>query len=169
MPFTPYHFGPSALIGLPLKRWIDIPVFVLANVVVDFEPLAVMVYQLDYPLHGYFHTFLFGGFVGLVWGLVAYLLFRPVFRPVMKLFRLAYQPTLLKMAMSGLLGIWLHVLTDSFLYPEMNPFWPKIGNPFHAIISYQTIFLICEVSLIAAIVIYPAYAVAKWRKAKTQP
>ncbi len=31
MPVTPFHFGPSALIGLPLKRWIDIPVFVLAN------------------------------------------------------------------------------------------------------------------------------------------
>ncbi len=161
MPFTPYHFGPAAIIGLPLKRWIDIPVFVLANVVVDFEPLAVMVYKLDYPLHGYFHTFLFGGLIGLMWGLAAYLLFRPIFRWLMRLFQLPYQPTLLKMAMSGLLGIWLHVFIDSFLYLEMQPFWPVRGNPFHAIVRYQTIFLICEASLIAAIVIYPAYAFAK--------
>ena len=169
MPFTPYHFGPAAIIGLPLKKFIDTPVFVLANVVVDFEPLAVMVFNLDYPLHGYFHTYLFGGLIGLVWGLAAYLLLRPIFRPVMKIFQLPYQPTLLTMMLSGLFGVWLHVFTDSFMYQEMNPFWPVKDNPFHAAVSYQTVFLICEISLIAAIVIYPAYAVAKWRKAKTQP
>ena len=93
MPFTPFHFGPSALIGLPLKRWIDIPVFVLANVVIDFEPLAVMVFRLDYPLHGYFHTLLIGGVLGLLWGLAAYP-FRPVWRFFMGIFGLSYQPTL---------------------------------------------------------------------------
>jgi membrane-bound metal-dependent hydrolase YbcI (DUF457 family) len=88
---------------------------------------------------------------------------------VMKIFQLPYRPTLLTMMLSGLLGVWLHVLTDSFLYPEMNPFWPVKGNPFLAAVSYQTVLLICEVSLIAAIVVYPAYAIAKWRKAKAQP
>ena len=152
MPFTPFHFGPAALIGLPLKRWIDIPVFVLANVVVDFEPLAVMVFRLDYPLHGYFHTFLFGGLFGLLWGLAAYP-FKPVLRFLMGIFGLPYQPTLFKMMMSGMLGIWLHVFIDSFLYKEMNPFCPIMGNPFHAIVRYQTVFLICEISLVIAIVI----------------
>jgi membrane-bound metal-dependent hydrolase YbcI (DUF457 family) len=169
MPFTPYHFGPSALIGLPLKRWIDIPVFVLANVVVDLEPLTVMVFRPDYPLHGYFHTFLFGGLVGLVWGLAAYLLLRPAFAFLMRVLRLSYQPGLLKMMSSGLLGIWLHVLTDSTLYKDMNPFWPIAGNPLHAIIAYRTVFLICEVSLIAAIVIYLAYAISRFRKERSKP
>jgi membrane-bound metal-dependent hydrolase YbcI (DUF457 family) len=169
MPFTPYHFGPAALIVLPLKKWIDIPVFVLANVVVDFEPLAVMVFQLNYPLHGYFHAFLFGGIVGLMWGFVAYLLFRPVFRPVMKFFRLPYQPTLLKMMLSGLLGIWLHVFIDSVSHPDVNPLWPVMGNPFYAVVGYQTLILLCEISLIAAIVIYSAIAVIRRQKEKTQP
>jgi hypothetical protein len=39
MPFTPCHFGPSACIALPLNRWIDLPVFLLANVAIDIEPL----------------------------------------------------------------------------------------------------------------------------------
>ena len=153
MPFTPYHFGPAGLIGLPLKRWIDIPVFVLANVVVDFEPLAVMVFQPDYPLHGYLHTYLFGGLIGLVWGLAAYPL-RPVFVFLMRIFGLSYQPTIFRMMLSGLLGIWLHVFIDSFLYPEMNPFWPMIGNPFFATIRFSRIFWLCEASLIAAVIIY---------------
>jgi membrane-bound metal-dependent hydrolase YbcI (DUF457 family) len=127
----------------------------------------VMVYNLEYPLHGYLHTFLFGGLLGLAWGLVAYPL-KPIFMFLMRIFGLAYQPTLLKMMLSGLLGIWLHVFIDSFLYKEMNPFWPIAGNPFHAVIRYQTIFLICEASLVIAIVIYPAYAITSRMKKKTR-
>ncbi|MHC4299546.1 MAG: hypothetical protein ACYS7Y_19890 [Planctomycetota bacterium] len=35
MPFTPYHFGPSGCVGLILRKWIDVPVFVLTNVIID--------------------------------------------------------------------------------------------------------------------------------------
>lgn len=167
MPFTPYHFGPSALFGLPLKRWIDIPVLVLANVVIDLEPLAVMVFRLDYPLHGYFHTFLIGGLVGLLLGFAAYPL-RPFFGFFMRVLRLPYQPTLFKMMLSGLLGVWLHLLFDAVLYKEMDPFWPIVGNPLHAVVRYQTLFLVCEVSLIVAVALYPAYAISMYRKERTQ-
>jgi membrane-bound metal-dependent hydrolase YbcI (DUF457 family) len=163
MPFTPYHFGPAALIGLPLKRWIDIPVFVLANVVIDLEPLAVMVFNLDYPLHGYLHTFLFGGLVGLVWGLVAYPL-RPLFAWVTYLLRPVYKPTPATMMLSGLFSAWLHILFDAVLYKEMNPFWPIAGNPLHAVVRYQTMFVVCEASLIVAAVVYPARAYHNYRK-----
>ena len=71
MPFTPYHFGPSGFVGLALRRWLDVPVFVLANVVVDLEPLVVVLFGLDYPLHGYVHTFLGGTVVALLWALLA--------------------------------------------------------------------------------------------------
>jgi hypothetical protein len=167
MPFTPFHFGPSALIGLPLRRWIDIPVFVLANVVIDFEPLAVMVFGLDYPLHGYFHTLLIGGILGLLWGLAAYP-FRPVWRFFMVIVGLSYQPTLPKMMISGMLGIWLHLVIDSFLYQEMNPFFPVMGNPLHAAIRYSRVFYICEASLIAAVVIYVWLAVHNFLNSNTK-
>lgn len=165
MPFTPYHFGPSALIGLPLKKRLDIPVFVLANVAIDLEPGAVIIFNLGYPLHGYFHTFIFGGLVGIFWGIIAYLLFRRFFTFLMRVFRLPYQPTLLNMTLSGLVGAWLHILLDAFLYKEMNPFWPMVGNPLHAILRYRTVMLICEVSLIIAVVVYLALALHNYRKA----
>jgi membrane-bound metal-dependent hydrolase YbcI (DUF457 family) len=85
----------------------------------------------------------------------------------MRILQLSYQPTLLKMLLSGLLGAWLHVLTDAFLYKEMNPFWPIMGNPLHAVIRYRTVFLICEASLVIVIVLYPAYAISKRMKGKT--
>ena len=59
MPVTPYHFGPNGLVGLLFKRWIDLPVVVLANVVIDMEVLfalflcALLVYGfLTPPLRG---------------------------------------------------------------------------------------------------------------------
>jgi membrane-bound metal-dependent hydrolase YbcI (DUF457 family) len=167
MPFTPFHFGPSALIGLPLKRWIDIPVFVLANVVIDFEPLAVMVFQLNYPLHGYFHTLLIGGVLGLLWGLAAYPL-KQIWQFLMGLVGLSYQPTLPKMMISGMLGVWLHVFIDCFLYQEMNPFFPIKGNPLYFAVRYLRVFSVCEVSLIVAVVIYGWLAIRKFIKEQSK-
>jgi hypothetical protein len=167
MPVTPFHFGPSALISLTLKRWIDISVFVLANVVIDFEPLAVMVFRLDYPLHGYFHTCLIGGMLGLLWGLIAYPL-KPIWRFLMELVGLSYQPTLAKMMISGMLGIWLHVIIDSFLYQEMNPFFPVRGNPLHIAFRYSRVYSVCEASLIAAVVIYSWLALRELIKGQSK-
>jgi len=30
---------------------------------------------------------------------------------------------------SSILGAYSHIFLDSFLYPEMNPFYPLLGNP----------------------------------------
>ena len=40
MPFTPYHFGPSGFAGLLFRRWVNVPVFIAANVLIDIEVLA---------------------------------------------------------------------------------------------------------------------------------
>ena len=66
MPFTPYHFGPSGFVGLVFRRWIDIPVFLLANVVIDLEPLAVILFDSGSSLHRLCHTFLFGTVLGII-------------------------------------------------------------------------------------------------------
>ena len=73
MPFTPYHFGPAAVVSLPLKKKIDIPVFILVNVVIDIEPLIVLIFKPEYPVHGYAHTLLFSLIIGTVFGFVAYI------------------------------------------------------------------------------------------------
>ena len=167
MPFTPYHFGPSACVALPLNKYIDIPVFVLANVVVDLEPLAVILFGLNYPLHGFCHTFLIGAAVGLGWGLLAYFA-RSFSKWWMELFGLPYQTGMSKTVLSGIIGIWMHVLFDGVLYPEMQPFWPIAGNPLYRLISYSALYSICEISCIAAVVIYPAWIYSLYRKRKAK-
>ena len=118
MPFTPYHFGPSGFVGLLFKRWLDLPVFVLANVVVDLEVLVVCLLDLGPPAHRYAHTLLGGAVLGVLWGLAAYPL-RHWFRRVMHLLRLPYRTSLLKLVISGVLGVWLHVLIDGAYHPDV--------------------------------------------------
>jgi len=104
MPFTPLHFGPSLCVALPLQKYIDLPIFVLASVVIDFEPLAVIVFGLNYPLHGYCHTFLIGSFVGVAWAITAYA-GRDILRKIMIFFGLEYNTTFHKAVFSGILGV----------------------------------------------------------------
>lgn len=125
MPFTPYHFGPSGFISLALRKWIDIPVFVLANVVVDVEVLIIAFFHLGHPVHRYCHTLAIGAVVGAVWGALAYLLFRRLFAGLMGLFRVRYKAGLVKMIISGALGAALHALIDGIYHFDARVFWPS--------------------------------------------
>jgi len=153
MPFTPFHFGPSACVALPAHRYIDLPVFLLANVAVDLEPLTVMVFRLDYPYHGYCHTFLIGAVVGLVCGVAAYRC-RGLFRVLMGWAHLSYRTSLPKMLVSGVLGVWLHVLLDAPLYRDMRPFFPLQADPLYGLISRHTGYLFCTVCFLPAVALY---------------
>jgi H+/Cl- antiporter ClcA len=126
MPITPYHFGPNGFIGLIFRRWIDLPVIILANVVTDVEVL----FAKGWPVHQHwhFHTLLVGAAVGVCLGLAAFPL-KPLFAFLMKLLKIPYQPKLWKMILAGIIGVWLHVLFDSFYHYDVQIFWPYQHNP----------------------------------------
>jgi len=166
MPFTPYHFGPSGFIGLTFRKWIDIPVFVLANVIVDIEVLVIWFFAPNWPTHRYCHTLLIGAVVGAAWGLAAYPL-RNFFKKIMQLFRIPYKGDLRKMVVSGVLGVWLHVLIDATYHPDIKIFWPNktisLWRVCHRHVSAEQIETICVAFFIAAVVPY-AIAAASYIK-----
>jgi len=168
MPFTPFHFGPSGLIGLVFGKWVDLPVFVLANVVIDLEPLMVLVFGLDYPMHGLCHTFLLGGALGLAWGALAYPA-RGLFKSLMELFGLPYQTTLSKMLIGGLLGVWFHILLDSFCWSDVRPFWPLQANPLLGVLGVAAVHVLCAVCFVPAIALYIVLAVFWAKKNRAVP
>ncbi len=157
MPFTPYHFGPSGFIGLTFRKWIDIPVFVLANVIVDIEVLVIMLFNLGWPRHRYCHTLLVGAAVGALWGVAAYRL-RHLFKKIMQLFRIPYKGDLRKMVVSGVLGVWLHVLIDATYHSDVKIFWPNktisLWRVYHRHVSAEQIETICVAFFIAAVIPY---------------
>jgi membrane-bound metal-dependent hydrolase YbcI (DUF457 family) len=160
MPITPYHFGPSAFLGLTFRKWLDIPVFVLANVIVDIEVL----FNHHWPIHRYFHTLLIGAVVGAIVGIAAYPL-RHFFEKIMQMLRIPYQTSFGKMAVSGVLGVWLHVLIDGIYHWDVQIFWPSKAKPLYGLISQGWVKAICVASFVAAAVAY-AFAVASYLKQK---
>jgi uncharacterized membrane protein YfcA len=157
MPFTPYHFGPSAFVGLVFRKWLDIPVLVLANVIVDIEVLVIYLFRLGYPAHRYCHTLLVGAVLGILWGAAAYPL-RRLFGRLMQLIRIPYQTGFLKMLISGVLGVWLHVFIDGLYHFDTHIFWPGktvwLWTTMHHRLSEEQIKTICLFFLLAAVVPY---------------
>ena len=149
MPFTPYHFGPSGFVGLVFKKYLDLPVLLLTNVILDIE---VLIFN-SWPVHRDAHTLLIGVGVGLFWGLLAYPL-KGLFGKLMNLFRLSYKPRLWKMLVSGVLGAWLHVLIDSIYHYDVNLFWPHRAKPLYNLLSQQQVKWVCLAFWCAAIILY---------------
>jgi len=162
MPFPTYHFGPSTFFGLTLRKWLDVPVFILANVAVDIEVLFN--YNHHWPVHGYAHTLLGGAVVGAIWGIAAYPL-RHFFEKMMRILRIPYQTSFWTMVTSGVLGVWLHVVIDAIYHWDVRIFWPGKAKPLWQLLSQEQVKIVCLGFFIAAAVIY-AFAVTSYMKQK---
>ncbi|TET72282.1 hypothetical protein E3J39_02725 [Candidatus Bathyarchaeota archaeon] len=135
MPFTPLHLGPALFFGMVLLRYIDLPTFLVANVIVDIEPLVILTFglhrtsSLGLPLHGLLHTFLGGTFVALLLALVMRRM-RGYLEPLMRLVGLEQVSSPRSVYAAALSGVYLHILLDSLLYVDIRPFYPFSYNPF---------------------------------------
>jgi membrane-bound metal-dependent hydrolase YbcI (DUF457 family) len=167
MPFTPYHFGPSGFIGLVLRKWLDIPVFVLANVIVDVEVLVVRLLSAGWPIHRYVHTFLIGAAAGILWAAVAWPL-RNLFKMIMQTLRIPYQTSFLKMLVSGVLGVWLHVVIDSIYHWDVRVFWPSKVKPFYKLVTTLQVEIICATFFILALVLYILTVILSLKKNRVE-
>ncbi|MCW3992360.1 MAG: hypothetical protein NWE79_06605 [Candidatus Bathyarchaeota archaeon] len=137
MPFTPLHLGPALFFGMVLLRYIDLPTFLVANVIVDIEPFVILtlgLYRVDslgLPLHGLLHTFLGGTFVAL---LLAFVMTRTreLTASLMRRIGMEQKQGARSIYAAALSGVYLHILLDSRLYTDIKPFYPFSFNPFLA-------------------------------------
>ncbi len=137
------------------RKRLDIPVFVLANVIVDLEVLFA---KGGFP-HRYWHwhSLLVGTAVGIVWGLSAFLL-RKAFKKIMRIFHMPYHTDLKKMLISGILGVWVHVFVDAIYHYDVQPFWPYAKNPLWRLgkvrLTQDNVKIACIVFLVGTLLIY---------------
>ena len=166
MPFTPYHWGPSSWLGLLLYKFIDFPTLLIASVIIDVEGFCVLVFKLNYSLHGYQHTFIGATISAVLLALLMYKL-KPITMNITKLLKIPQNFGFSTILISALLGAWLHVIFDSFLYGDMMPFYPSKNNPFIKLFSLRDIYAFCEWSFIVGIILYFIIVLVNGRK-KTQ-
>lgn len=155
MPFTPYHLGPGLLVGLLLLSFIDFPTFLIASVIVDVEPFLVLTLNLNYPLHGFFHSLLGGTLVAFLLTLAMYPI-RERLSPLLSFFKLEQQVSFKRILVAALSGIYIHILLDSRMYLDIQPLYPIDYNPFlgSSWLAGDEILIICFWSFVGAAIVY---------------
>ncbi|MFX1428110.1 MAG: hypothetical protein ACFFBE_16775 [Promethearchaeota archaeon] len=155
MPFTLFHLGPALLIGLLLLKYIDFPTFLIANVIVDLEPFLIIVVNLEYPLHGFFHSFLGGTIIAIVLTF-SMIITRKFFTPILSAFKIEQEFSFKNILPASILGIYIHILLDSPIYTDIHPFFPLKVNPFYDASNStgSLIIMVCIWCFIAGIFVF---------------
>jgi len=148
MPVTPFHIGPALLI-YGLLAFLDPIALIYGSVLVDLEPIIILFFLRAGALHGPVHSVV-GVLLLLPLVFVATLVTRRLFPSVYFLLvskskRFTYQTTVL----SILIGVYSHIVLDSFLYPELNLAWPlPYWNPLLYKVSGLIVYDFCTVAFI---------------------
>ena len=155
MPFTPFHFGPALFIGLLFLSFIDFPTFLISSVIVDIEPFLVLVLNLDFPLHGFFHSILGGTLVVIPLALLM-LKIRDKLTKILSFFRIEQKISFPRILVASLSGIYIHILLDSSMYTEILPLYPLNYNPLltTGIFAGLDSYVFCIFAFFGAIIIY---------------
>ena len=122
MPVTPFHFGPGFFIKSILFKRFSFRVFILANILIDIEPLYYILTN-QYPLHRFFHTYIGATVVAIV----SIFLGRIIWRQIPKS----------AIIIGAFLGTHSHILLDSVMHADLQPFYPfsNVNSLLH-VLSY---------------------------------
>lgn len=167
MPFTPFHMGPGIVIKAVLQGSFSLMVFGWAQIVMDIQPLIVLL-SGEGHLHGFSHTYIGATLIATFSALSGkYLSEVGLF--VLGINRewnvnIAWWVAFL----SAAIGTFSHVLLDSIMHADVEPFAPFIfSNLFLGLISVSALHKFCLYSgLIGGLLYFSIYWMQK-RKAES--
>lgn len=147
MPATPFHFGPGLLIKAVAPHQFSVAAYSVAQVVIDIESGYHLLHG-DYPVHRQAHTFLMGGLIGLVCGLIVWRIGRWLSRPrdvVPEALGAEYRMPIA--VWSGIFGGVFHSVLDGIMHADIRPFRPFTdANPLYGLVSVRTLYLFCIIT-----------------------
>jgi len=155
MPFTPFHFGPAILIGLLALKYLDLPTFVAANIVVDWR--AALFFLGLWPFGGNLHSWPSTYPGALLSGLIlagAMFYIRPYLQESLEEMKISQSFSRRKILFSAVSGVMLHVTLDAFHHPMIQPFIFENVRPFFGLLSTAEVRMVCLAALFAC---FPAY------------
>jgi hypothetical protein len=154
MPFTPFHFGPGALIKAAMPRHFSLGVFCFAQVVTDLEVLVNMARGAD-RLHTHLHTYPGAFAVAVVSVLVGRPLCARFLRwwnaqpqvPLRELYQASSHISLVAALIGAFAGSFSHVFLDSFMHGDIRPFAPLWAtNGLSGAITPGLLHLLCTIA-----------------------
>jgi len=119
----------------------------LAQVVIDIESGYYMLHHAT-PVHREAHTFVVGGLIGLLCGLVVSRVGAWVARPrdvVPEALAAEYRLPIA--VLSGVFGGIFHSVLDGIMHADMRPFRPfSQANPLYGLVSIQILYTFCIIT-----------------------
>lgn len=113
MPITPLHFGAALPYELALRGRFSTLAFVVANAVMDVQPVLALGLGVPVAVHGWTHSLLGATLIAVALSALAWRLPR----------RSAYTAGFFA-------GTLTHVALDSLMHRDLSPLWPwREGNP----------------------------------------
>lgn len=143
MPFTPFHMGPGILVKAILQGSFSLMVFGWAQIVMDIQPLIVLL-SGEGHLHGFSHTYIGATLLGIFAALTGkYLSEVGLFvLGINKQWQIKI-PWLVTF-LSSFIGVYSHVLLDSIMHADVEPYFPFTqNNEFLGLISVSTLHKVC--------------------------
>ncbi len=144
MPFTPFHMGIGIFTKSVLQGAFSLMVFGWAQIVMDIQPLVVLLTGEGH-LHGFSHTYvgatllaIFSAFSGKYLSELGLLIIgiSKKSNPV----KIAWWIVFL----SSFIGTFSHVLLDSFMHSDIQPFYPiSLDNKLLGLLSIEQIHKLC--------------------------
>jgi hypothetical protein len=147
MPATPFHLGPGLLIKAAAPRQFSMAAYSLAQVVIDVEA-GYYLFRGEYPVHRQAHTFLLGGLIGLLCGLIVSRVGGWWARPRDAVPEaLAAEFRMPVAVLSGIFGGIFHSVLDGIMHQDIRPFRPFTdANPLYEVVSIQVLYLFCTIT-----------------------
>ncbi|XPF93251.1 metal-dependent hydrolase [Colwellia sp. RE-S-Sl-9] len=161
MPFTPIHMGPGILIKALLQGSFSLMVFGWTQIVMDIQPLIVLI-SGEGHLHGFTHTYVGAILIALFAALTG----KYLSELGLKIIGLSKKEHPINIAwwvvlLSAFIGSFSHVLLDSIMHSDVEPFFPfTLNNQFLGLITVQMLHKICMYSGLLGAAIY---FVMSWR------
>ncbi|KGJ96910.1 metal-dependent hydrolase [Colwellia psychrerythraea] len=155
MPFTPIHIGPGILLKSLLQSSFSLMVFGWTQIVMDIQPLIVLV-SGEGHLHGFTHTYI----GAILIAIFAALSGKYLSEIGLKLLRISENKKNISIAwwivfLSAFIGSFSHVLLDSIMHPDVEPFFPfTFDNPLLGLISVTMLHKVCLYSGLVGAAMY---------------
>jgi len=126
-----------------------------------------MLLDLNCPLHGFLHSFLGGTLMAIALTVVMAGV-RERFNHILSIFKIEQETTTRKILAASLLGIYIHILLDSRMHPDVKPFYPLDINPFlsRSMLAGLEVHMLCIWMFIGGLITYTVMLILKARSRK---
>ncbi len=163
MPFTPVHMGPGILIKAILQGSFSLMVFGWTQIVMDVQPLIVLI-SGEGHLHGFTHTYVGASLIAVFAAVSG----KYLSQFGLRLFGLAKESPITILwwvsFVSAFIGSFSHVLLDSIMHSDVEPFFPfTTNNPILGVLSVSALHKLClYTGMLGAFIFY----IVQWVKRK---